>query len=85
MKLSTKGRYAVMAMVDLAQHGGDGPVCLSEIAERQEISQETADKIHSHPVATVVKVVAAPLTHDLSIPGTALAFDEAPTRYAARQ
>jgi len=38
MRLSTKGRYAVMAMVDLAQHAGEGPVCLSEIAERQEIS-----------------------------------------------
>lgn len=38
MKLSTKGRYAVMAMVDLAQHGDEGPVCLSEIAARQEIS-----------------------------------------------
>jgi Rrf2 family iron-sulfur cluster assembly transcriptional regulator len=38
MRLSTKGRYAVMAMVDLAQHGGAGPVCLAEIAERQEIS-----------------------------------------------
>jgi Rrf2 family iron-sulfur cluster assembly transcriptional regulator len=38
MKLSTKGRYAVMAMVDLAQHSAEGPVCLSEIAERQEIS-----------------------------------------------
>jgi Rrf2 family iron-sulfur cluster assembly transcriptional regulator len=38
MRLSTKGRYAVMAMVDLAQHCGGGPVCLSEIAERQEIS-----------------------------------------------
>jgi Rrf2 family iron-sulfur cluster assembly transcriptional regulator len=39
MKLSSKGRYAVMAMVDLARNArGDEPVCLSEIAERQEIS-----------------------------------------------
>lgn len=38
MKLSTKGRYAVMAMVDLAQFGADGPITLADIAERQEIS-----------------------------------------------
>jgi Rrf2 family transcriptional regulator, iron-sulfur cluster assembly transcription factor len=38
MRLSTRGRYAVMAMVDLAKHGAGGPVCLAEIAERQEIS-----------------------------------------------
>jgi Rrf2 family iron-sulfur cluster assembly transcriptional regulator len=38
MKLSTKGRYAVMAMVDLARHGGAHPVSLADIAERQEIS-----------------------------------------------
>lgn len=38
MKLSTKGRYAVMAMVDLARHGGGSPVSLADIAERQEIS-----------------------------------------------
>lgn len=38
MKLSTKGRYAVMAMVDLAQYGADGPITLADIAERQEIS-----------------------------------------------
>jgi len=38
MRLSTKGRYAVMAMVDLAQRSGDGPVCLADVAERQEIS-----------------------------------------------
>ncbi len=38
MKLSTKGRYAVMAMVDLARHGRERAVCLAEIAARQEIS-----------------------------------------------
>lgn len=39
MKLSTKGRYAVMAMVDLALHGNsDRPVTLADVADRQEIS-----------------------------------------------
>lgn len=38
MKLSTKGRYAVMAMVDLSAHSHGNPVALAEIAERQEIS-----------------------------------------------
>jgi len=38
VRLSTKGRYAVMAMVDLAKFGNGSPVALSEIAERQEIS-----------------------------------------------
>jgi Rrf2 family iron-sulfur cluster assembly transcriptional regulator len=38
MKLSTKGRYAVMAMVDLASHSDGKPVSLAEISERQEIS-----------------------------------------------
>jgi Rrf2 family transcriptional regulator, iron-sulfur cluster assembly transcription factor len=39
MKLSTKGRYAVMAMADLASHARAGkPVSLADIAQRQEIS-----------------------------------------------
>lgn len=38
MRLSTKGRYAVMAMADLAASGSGKPVALADIAERQEIS-----------------------------------------------
>jgi len=38
VKLGAKVRYAVMAMVDLARHGNGAPVCLADIAERQEIS-----------------------------------------------
>ena len=38
MKLSTKGRYAVMALVDLAAQDSSLPVTLADIAERQEIS-----------------------------------------------
>jgi Rrf2 family transcriptional regulator, iron-sulfur cluster assembly transcription factor len=38
MRLTTKGRYAVMAMVDIAKCGCRGPVTLAEIAERQAIS-----------------------------------------------
>ena len=38
LRLSTKGRYAVMAMVDLAIESGGSPVALADVAERQEIS-----------------------------------------------
>ena len=46
MHLSTKGRYAVMAMVDLARRGDSaGSVCLAEIAARQEISLAYLEQI----------------------------------------
>ncbi len=38
MKLSTKGRYAVRAMLDLAQNAGEGPVLTREVSRRQEVS-----------------------------------------------
>ncbi len=38
MRLSTKGRYAVTAMMDLALHDSAGPVTLAEISECQDIS-----------------------------------------------
>lgn len=45
MNLSTKGRYSVMAMVDLATHSGDKPVGLAGIAERQEIPRAYLEQI----------------------------------------
>ena len=38
MELNTRGRYAVMAMADLAKYGADGSLPLPAIAERQQIS-----------------------------------------------
>jgi Rrf2 family transcriptional regulator, iron-sulfur cluster assembly transcription factor len=38
MKLTTKGRYAVTAMLDVAMHSGRGPVPLNDVAERQHLS-----------------------------------------------
>ncbi|MGE4184436.1 MAG: Rrf2 family transcriptional regulator [Hyphomicrobiaceae bacterium] len=38
MELNTRGRYAVMAMADLARQGGDVAVPLSQISERQHIT-----------------------------------------------
>ncbi|HCO61394.1 MAG TPA: Fe-S cluster assembly transcriptional regulator IscR, partial [Porticoccaceae bacterium] len=38
MKLTTRGRYAVTAMLDLALHGKEGPISLADISSRQDIS-----------------------------------------------
>ena len=45
MKLTTKGRYAVMAMADLASYSKDKPVSLSEISTRQNISLAYLEQI----------------------------------------
>ncbi len=45
MRLTTKGRFAVMAMADLALHGGRVPVTLSSISERQKISQSYLEQL----------------------------------------
>ncbi|TNE35920.1 MAG: Rrf2 family transcriptional regulator [Alphaproteobacteria bacterium] len=48
MKLSTKGRYAVMAMVDLCKESQAGrPVTLADIASRQEISLSYLEQLFS--------------------------------------
>jgi Rrf2 family iron-sulfur cluster assembly transcriptional regulator len=45
MKLTTRGRYAVTAMLDLALHQRQGPVSLGEIADRQGISLSYLEQI----------------------------------------
>lgn len=45
MKLSTKGRYGLRAMIDLAQYGGEGPVSIASIAARQRISENYLEQL----------------------------------------
>ena len=45
MKLTNKGRYAVMAMADLASNTKDGPISLTEISLRQNISLAYLEQI----------------------------------------
>ena len=45
MKLTNKGRYAVMAMADLASNAHDGPISLAEISLRQNISLAYLEQI----------------------------------------
>ena len=51
MMISTKGRYALRILVDIAEHQGDGYVPLKESADRQEISEKYLESI----VSTLVK------------------------------
>ena len=47
MRLTTKGRYAVTAMLDLAIHADKGPVSLADISQRQEISLSYLEQLFS--------------------------------------
>ena len=46
MVISSKGRYALRVMVDLAEHGGDGYVSMRDVARRQELSDKYFLKLH---------------------------------------
>ena len=45
MRLTTRGRYAVTAVLDLALHADDGSVTLADVAERQGISQAYLEQL----------------------------------------
>ena len=62
MRLTTKGRFAVTAMVDLAIRGGNGPVTLAGISERQRISLSYLEQLF-------VKLRRADLVESVRGPG----------------
>lgn len=45
MMISTKGRYALRVMIDLAEHSGENYIPMKEVAERQNISLKYLEKI----------------------------------------
>lgn len=45
MKISTRGRYALRVMIDLAEHWDEGLIPLNQIAQRQEISEKYLESI----------------------------------------
>jgi Rrf2 family protein len=47
MRISTKGRYAIRLMIDLAEHNNGAPVSLKEVAARQSISEKYLEQIIS--------------------------------------
>ncbi|MEZ0122609.1 MAG: Rrf2 family transcriptional regulator [Candidatus Reddybacter sp.] len=59
MKLTTRGRYAVTAMLDLALHGESGPISLAAISSRQDISlsylEQLFAKLRQNDLVTSVR------------------------------
>ncbi len=61
LRISTRGRYALRAMVDLALHANDAPVLRRDIAARQEISADyVAQLFRQLGTAEVVKGIKGP-------------------------
>jgi len=85
MKLTTKGRFAVTAMIDLALRQDGGPVALASISERQKISlsylEQLFGKLRRHKLVSSVRgpgggyCLAKPLT-DVSVADIIKAVDE---------
>lgn len=85
MRLTTKGRYAVTAVLDLAFHEEGGPVSLAAISERQHISLSYLEQLFARLRRNgVVKSTRGPgggytLNHDasdISVSDVILAVDE---------
>jgi Rrf2 family transcriptional regulator, iron-sulfur cluster assembly transcription factor len=85
MRLTTKGRFAVTAMADLAVRHGNGPVTLASISERQKISlsylEQLFGKLRKHNIVIAVRgpgggyYLARP-AHMISVADIIVAVDE---------
>ena len=61
MKLSTKGKYGVRALFEIARNFGKGPLAIKEIAERQKISLSYLEQIlHKLGKAGIIESVRGP-------------------------
>jgi len=85
MRLTTKGRFAVTAMIDLAMRDGGGPVTLAGISERQKISlsylEQLFGKLRRHALVDSVRgpgggYCMARSPGDVSVADIILAVDE---------
>lgn len=71
MRLTTRGRYAVTALLDIAIHQGEGPVALGDVAARQGISQSYLEQLF-------VKLRRAGLVRGVRGPGGGFRLDREP-------
>ncbi len=76
MLISTKGRYALRVMIDLAEHQTDGFIPLKVIAERQDISEKYLESI-------IKLLVKAKLLNGLRGKGGGYQLTKAPEQYTA--
>ncbi|ROH88143.1 Fe-S cluster assembly transcriptional regulator IscR [Pseudomethylobacillus aquaticus] len=85
MRLTTKGRFAVTAMLDLALHDADKPVTLAGVSERQSISLSYLEQLFSRlRRGGLVKSVRGPgggyrlakLPHEITVSQIIAAVDE---------
>ena len=74
MLISTKGRYALRVMIDLAEHQGEGFIPLKIIARRQEISEKYLENI-------IKLLVRAKLLNGLRGKGGGYQLTKAPEQY----
>lgn len=74
MLISTKGRYALRVMIDLAEHQTDGFIPLKLIAQRQEISEKYLENI-------IKLLVRAKLLNGLRGKGGGYRLTKAPEQY----